>query len=129
MRLRSLLPELVKSPNRPAFVRHGLAAVMEGSVGLTSFGKMTSDWRMRSVWMGDKRELRKFLDGLPKPYGTWRRRRLERAEFMAQSAVTFAQGAVELISCGALTTRWSMLWLCYGDDVFDWVAKKLEIDR
>ncbi len=131
MNLRRLLPERVEPANRAAFVRHGVAEVLESWVGLSSLGTMTADWRMRSVWMSEtKTDLKKLLEHPPKPYKTWRSGRLDRAEFMVMSAVYLAQGVLEVGSGGGLTSSWGLIWtLNTSDDVFGWIAKRLRIDR
>lgn len=127
MNLRKLLPELAKSKNRPWLMRHGLASVLHATVELSSLGKMTTDWTLDSTFMSEnKTELRRFLEHVSrtKPQMSWRRRPLERAEILGGAVVRLAEGTVELLSCGLVTTQWTMLWMCYGDEIVEWCAKK-----
>lgn len=105
------------------FQRTGVAYILSGVVEVTSLGKMTTDWRMTSVWMSEnQRELRRFLERIShqKPRAA---RHGERPYATIAGAVSIAQGAVEVASLGKLTTDWSMLWMCHGEDIIERVAE------
>lgn len=124
-KLRRLLPLRTSKP--PLYARCGLAALMNGWVEAVSLGKLTTDWTMCAVSMAEDRlELEKFLNfvAASKPYTTHRRGAPERAYVAIQGLVYMAEGALELGSAGYLTADWGMLWMCYGEDVVDWLAER-----
>ncbi len=128
MKLRQLIPQRTSAGHWPFFLRHGIASLMTSAVELTSLGKMTTDWRMTSVEMGERElQLKSFLDIIAdqKPHMSWRRRPRERAEFLCQAVVAGAEGALEVLSLGYLKADWHMAWLCYGEDIVDWCADRL----
>ena len=101
------------------FQRTGIAYIMSGVVEVASIGKMTTDWRMTAVHMSDaRRDLRVFLDQIShqKPRVAHHG---ERAYATIAGAVAVAQGAVEVASLGKLTTNWTMMWMCYGDEIIE----------
>lgn len=105
------------------FQRTGVAYVMSGVVEVTSLGKMATDWRMTAVHMADnRRDLRRFLERIShqKP---WKARHEGRAYATLAGAVAIAQGAIEVASLGKLTTNWTMLWMCYGEEIIERVTE------
>ena len=109
----------VEPRNQKLFQRTGVAYVMVGAVEVTSLGKMTTEWRMTATYMGyTRRDLRRFLERIShqKPR---RAHHGERAYATLAGAVAIAQGAVEVASLGKLTTNWTMLWMCYGEEIIE----------
>lgn len=105
-------------------LRCGVAYVMAGVVEATSLGKTTTDWRMTAVHMADDRlQLRSFLERIshqrPRPD-----RSGERVYSAIGGAVAVAQGTVEIASMGRLTTNWSILWMCYGEEIIERVTER-----
>lgn len=110
---------------RPMMLRCGVAYFMSGVVEATSLGKTTTDWRMTAVHMAeDRAQLRSFLERI-----SHQRPRPDRSGWRAYSAiggaVAIAQGTVEIASMGRLTTNWSMLWMCYGEEIIESVTARL----
>lgn len=105
-----------------------MADILTGFVEVTSLGKMTTGWRSMALLMSEERlELRAFMEHVAshKPRRVHCRDNQERACYAIAGAISMAQGAVEVASLGKLSTDWSMLWMCYGEDVVGHIGKVL----
>ncbi len=106
---------------RPFMLRCGVAYVMSGIVEVSSLGKMFTDWRMTAVKMAEeKHELRKFLERV----ANQRPRRAhhgDRAYATVAGAIAIAQGSMEILSLGRLTADWTMQWMCFGEEIIEWM--------
>lgn len=128
---RNVLPRRIDDERvAPGFLRQGVASILNGIVVSTSLGKHHTDWTSISIHMPmDKRQLRVLLhriaDSKPQRTVISIGDRKQRAERTVSGIVDIADGAVHVVSLGHITCGFTMAWMCYGDDIVDWIAKRL----